>query len=253
MLRNLGILCLGGVAALVLAGGSAAQVHSGSMLMHHDPRWSPDGKWILVTVIASGGERTWLYSADGEVQKRPSDERRPERPDSVESVSRDGRTLLFTARTSEGGQVIVATNANRQAARKLTTSGWAEQPRFSPAADLIAYEARSSAHAIMESTINLISGTGSAARVIAKGTDPSWSPDGALLVFKMFDQSQQVLHIATIEADGSNLRVLAPGMHPHWSPDGRRIAYMADTNAQRTNVWIMNRDGTGRRCVTCSR
>ena len=92
---------------------------------------------------------------------------------------------------------------------------------------------------------------GSAPRVVSPGTDPSWSPDGLLLLFKIWEPQKDELWIATAAADGAGLRRLAPGVHPHWSPDGRRIAYMRDGPAGRTDIWVMNADGGARRCLTC--
>jgi Tol biopolymer transport system component len=49
----------------------------------------------------------------------------------------------------------------------------------------------------------------------------------------------------------ARLTRLAPGVHPNWSPDGRRIVYMRDRAGEGADIWIMNRDGSGGRCVTC--
>ena len=97
---------------------------------------------------------------------------------------------------------------------------------------------------------------GSAPRIVSSGTDPSWSPDGKTLLFKIWVESDESDEaggnswIATASVDGKTVTRLAPGVHPDWSPDGRRIAYMAETQG-RTDIWVMDADGGGQTCLTC--
>jgi Tol biopolymer transport system component len=55
--------------------------------------------------------------------------------------------------------------------------------------------------------------------------------------------------IFTIAADGTGARSLGPGLSPAWSPNGRELAFDVLAN-QNYDVWVMRRDGTGRRRVT---
>ena len=64
-------------------------------------------------------------------------------------------------------------------------------------------------------------------RVLTRGFEPTWSPDGRWIAFQRDGQ------IFVIDASGRNERRLTtrrPGLHwpasrPAWSPDGRRIAF----------------------------
>ena len=86
---------------------------------------------------------------------------------------------------------------------------------------------------------------GSPPRVlIAGGSAPDWSPDGALIAFHMYTNADHVYVMNA--ADGTNVRNLTagrPGMHvdPSWSPDGARIAYAGGGGP---NIWVMNADGS---------
>ena len=78
-------------------------------------------------------------------------------------------------------------------------------------------------------------------------TQPSWSPDGDLIVFKSH------LNIDVIKADGSGLAVLltdpAEPWDPAWSPDGSRLAYVNDPaglSGFDFHLWLVNPDGSHR-------
>jgi TolB protein len=69
--------------------------------------------------------------------------------------------------------------------------------------------------------------------------DPSWSPNGRLLVLRSEDA------VYVVDADGTGRRKLVPsGIHPIWSPSGDVIAFSRDVNG-----YVVNTDGTGVRRV----
>jgi TolB protein len=258
--------------------------HAG--VMYHAPQWSPDGRWILASGTVDGdaelflipvaggaakkltdntfaddvaiwidGGRRILFESDrrGKMEKfvmnaDGSDARPAESERSPSPTSPDGRYELH----EEKGAIVLIDRTSKT--RKALTSGlWSEQPSFSPDGRSIVYEQRSSAdpHAVETSNIVVARGDGTAARAITPGTDPSWSPDGQRLVFKVWEASTQKLFITTAKPDGSDLRRLSDGVHPQWSPDGRRIAFMRD-QADGTHIYVINVDGTDKRCLTCA-
>jgi WD40 repeat protein len=84
----------------------------------------------------------------------------------------------------------------------------------------------------------------------------SWSPDGKRIVYGAtacgaeapFDTTIRVMN-----ADGSGNVALAPGHAPHWSPDGKRIVYSRVGATTQEDVWVMDADGSGQRCVVGAR
>jgi Tol biopolymer transport system component len=74
---------------------------------------------------------------------------------------------------------------------------------------------------------------------------PSWSPDGARIVFDAGPTSNKDIY--AVNADGSHLRRLtsAGGWDylPAWSPDGSKIAYV-HTAGENNDIWVMDADGS---------
>ena len=115
---------------------------------------------------------------------------------------------------------------------------------------------------------------GSGARRVTRSrfveeVEPEWSPDGRKIAYSRgdkchTDQSNLCNRIWTVNADGSDARRLiplrVPGLlanrdvsfqAPTWSPDGRRIAYEQSIwESQKSNLYVMNADGSGRRRLT---
>jgi TolB protein len=78
-------------------------------------------------------------------------------------------------------------------------------------------------------------------------------------VFSRLDPETQQVRLYTVRPDGSGLRVLtfspeADDSQADWSPDGRKVAFRCFFNFgepnERTDVVVVNRDGTGERNLT---
>jgi Tol biopolymer transport system component len=260
----------------------------GGHVMYHFPQWSPDGARILVSSTADGDSEIYILGLTGQppiqltrnsvnddaarwidggrrilflsdrrgrmesfvMAADGSDQRAYDGPP-VGSMSPDGRTRLVDAVIDGRTAVVAETNGKRVV---LTAGPSADQGSFSPDGRSIVYEQRPEGRPddIRGSNIVVAKPDGSSARIVSSGTDPSWSPDGRTLLFKIWHPADQQLWIATVAPDGTApARRLAQGAHPAWSPDGRRIAWMKDA-AERTDIWVMNADGSAQRCITCA-
>lgn len=71
--KTLAFDLLGDIYTLPISGGNATCLRSG-IAWEVQPRWSPDGKRILFTSDAGGGDNIWLMQADGQKAKQVTQE-----------------------------------------------------------------------------------------------------------------------------------------------------------------------------------
>jgi Tol biopolymer transport system component len=272
----------------ILAMVLGLQAHAG-MIMFHYPRWSPDGRSLVLTTNVDGGtdEEVWIISTDGKTRRRLTAN---DVGDSGADWSPDGRAIIFERqgpagaktlamdldgsnvrdytpdprrleqlrmkagelvveeRTTGDGQAIFVRDAN--GARRIGSARWSEQPSISADGRYVVFEERQNPHEVLASNIGLWDVKTNELKVVARGTDPSWSPDGRLLLFKTPAANNQ-LQIVTLDVSSGSTRVLSPGVHPQFSPDGKEVVFMAD-DPQRSDVYIVRVDGSAKRCVTCN-
>ncbi len=83
--------------------------------------------------------------------------------------------------------------------------------------------------------------------------NPSWSPDGASLVFESRRDSGVALYI--VGADGTGERLVlrngSQNTHPDWSPAGPRIVFDSDRGGK-FNIFTIAADGSGEQQLTFS-
>lgn len=75
----------------------------------------------------------------------------------------------------------------------------------------------------------------------------SWSPDGQRVAFLSFRDGNGEIYM--MKADGSEQQRLTnhPGLDsdPQWSPDGQHIAFTSNRKDDRTQLYVINIDGSG--------
>ncbi|MEN6449352.1 MAG: hypothetical protein ABFC96_02580 [Thermoguttaceae bacterium] len=80
---------------------------------------------------------------------------------------------------------------------------------------------------------------------------PDWSRDGRRIAFdgwkSLYGEEVAQVHLLTCNVDGSGFKDLGEGCMPSWSPDGRQLTFSAAGADQ--GVYLMNADGSNRRCI----
>ena len=114
--------------------------------------------------------------------------------------------------------------------------------------DTIAFNSIGNIYTIDTDGTNLIN--------LARGSNPSWSPDGTQIVFS-FGLGRfrgDVSDIYIMDANGANRVNLTKGRHknngvPDWSPDGTKIAFVSNRD-NNSEIYVMNADGRNLKNLT---
>jgi Tol biopolymer transport system component len=237
---------LDGVARIYLANADGSAITR--LTTGESPAWSWDGQRIA---FARDGE-IHLIDVDGSNDIRLGAGRFP-------TWSPDGKRIAFT--NNEGIAIMNVdgsgvTTLIRHGFRTDTYAPWdmgVGTPAWSPDGSRIAF-AHFGDGDTQPSQIYVMSADGSQPRRPTKSSDgrqaaesdPSWSPDGATIVFWSFDYG-----IASVAASGgqpssvyANFPIVAFGAKPRWSPDGRSLAFTAYPISQAgPAIWIVSNGG----------
>jgi hypothetical protein len=161
------------------------------------------------------------------------------------------RRIVFT---KHSGDMALWSMSPGEFDAKLLIGGldYPEQPDVSPDGRQVVYE--------NWGDIYVVDGAGRNKRRIHTGMEnngrPSWSPDGAWILFDARPAGEAVQHVFLIHADGTGLHRLTDyggngAFDATWSPDGTRIAFLVF----RFNYYdavIMDTTGANQRVLTAA-
>lgn len=178
----------------------------------------PDGSKIVFTSGRDGNWEIYVMNPDGsEPQQLTSNAGEHTPSDMSPSCSNDGRRVLYISDPEEHGWMsLFVMDIDGGNVRRLT-----RQPSSKEA------------------------GIWSA----------DWSPDGGHAVFASERVGKSDIFVIDLETgETTNLTKSKKVIDdfPKWSPDGRRIAYSSGPKDTKGDIWLMNRDGSGKVNLTNS-
>jgi len=219
-------------------------------LLERDPKWSPDGRRLLVVRVDPSFQSEALYvmNADG----------------SGRTELANGASLLDYRWSPDGSRI--AFSLGRVVRNNLVSDLWvmqadgsgksrlatnAEGPTWSPDGQRIAY-----VRDVGNIHIRIVNAAGGDDHRLTgdsmNAIQPAWSPDGSRIAFVSLDPNE----IRVINPDGTGLLNLTQGVAqedgPVWSPDGSRIAFNSGPTDQplESEVTVIHPDGSGRMNLT---
>ena len=163
--------------------------------------WSPDGKFLALSVAESGDSEIVLLEADtGEEHARLTDDRSV---DTSPAWAPDGKQLAFVSDRDGKPQIWIVSLTSGDIAQ-LTKEGYNTSPDWSPTGDSLVYIRQNGNNFMImrydfdtQQTMRLTDGKKSA-------ESPSYSPDGRYVAFSQKDENGPRLWI--MNADGSGAR-----------------------------------------------
>lgn len=198
----------------------------------------------------------WVY--EGKTARQLTDDRVSRQP----SWSFDGSRIALVKLAPNASNIWIM-QADASNPRQLTQndkrdlqhSNWNFRPGFSPDGTRLVYLAEDTTYDLMIWQMN-VNGTGRrlwfSMPDFQGGMDsPSYSPEGSRLLFMAFVNGVGQLFIGNTQT-GQRRQITTGQEHkydPAWSPDGSLIAF-AMRERGKTDIYIMNADGTGRVRVT---
>jgi TolB protein len=180
--------------------------------------------------------------------------------DSFPVLTPDRRTVVYTRGTDDDSElwVMAADGSGKrpllEAVPPVCRTGMS-RPAFGPEPDEFAVVCRDGSG---RSGMFVLSLDGTVVREIPMRSDAfgdvTWSKDGRL-AFWTNDAGKEGGRIVSLDARGGDRRELtssAPGVDadPAFSPDGTRIAFRRWTEAKRSDIWVMDADGSNARPLT---
>jgi len=209
-----------------------------------DAAWSADGEHVAFVL---GRPNSWRFTGDGDLyvmNADGSDLRRLTTGIGVTSPtwSPDGARLAFVRNQ---GTALCTIRSEGSGFRVIASAhGYYQNPRWSPAGDLIMYQSQIG-HGELGARTFTIHPDGTGERVLppafVEGSFPSWSPDGSRLAYAVEASRIGIFDLESGRTDVFTRCSSCYGdMFPAWSPDGKQIAFVREDRQTHWSLYIID-------------
>ncbi len=177
--------------------------------------FSPDGKYLSVTLTKDGNPEIYLFDLEGNTVRRLT---RAKSVDIAPSFSPNGKEIVFISDRLGNPQVYLMDWEGLNL-RRVTESGYCDSPVWSPRGDLLAYVKRENEN--FQVYIFLIKDKQEKQLTFfGSNENPTFSPDGRWIVFVSNRNGKYELYRMFIDGSSQQRLVDLPGgcRTPSWSP-----------------------------------
>jgi Tol biopolymer transport system component len=221
-------------------GGRAERLTHDNESARH-PVWSSDGKSIYYTSGREGTVALWKVAVG--TQGSPERKTLGSGPESDPSISRDGKTLVYT--TADEDYNVVMQDLASGVERPFGTRRVEQMPRFTQGGAAVVFisnrvEGRDE---LWEQRIEGDTAAGDARRITRHDAGnvvhPAVSPDGRWIAYYRVVQGQRDIWVVSTAGVAPTQITTDPGadIQPGWSHDGSRLAFTSDRDGL-FHVWV---------------
>lgn len=239
------------VFSLPIGGGWPLRLTSGEHT-HESPRWSPDGRQIVVVVDKS----VVIMNGDGANPRMLAEHAAGNK---MPRWSPDGSRIAFYSRRRGWSQIWVVPAEGGEPHRLTNVAADNEDLQWSPDGRRIAYTSIRGDDLLSSDIfcVDLETGTERCLTDTPGCFDgaPAWSPDGSRIAF--LSDRDGWIHVYLMDADGRECRRITDGEcedgwpnlgrgYLLWSPDGSRLAFVRNFDGKAALMSVDTRDGNTR-------
>ncbi len=180
------------------------------------PAWSPDGRTLAVTLSRDGGSQLYTIDASGGEARRLT---QSSGIDTEPVYSVDGRSIYFVSDRGGAPQIYRMPAQGGNAERVTFTGSYNISPSVSPDGRWLAYISRING-AFKLQVLELATGTVASITDSTADENPSFAPNGKLIIYATQQQGREALMTTTL--DGKiKARLAGQGgdiREPDWGP-----------------------------------
>lgn len=180
------------------------------------PAWSPDGKTLAATLTRDGGSQLYLMDANGGEPKRLAQN---SSIDTEPTFTSDGKLIYFVSDRGGAPQIYRMPSSGGNAERVTFTGTYNISPSLSPDGKWLAYISRVSGVFKLH-VMDLATGATNAITDTTADENPSFSPNGRLIIYATHQLGREALMTTTVDG---KIKARLAGQNgdirePDWGP-----------------------------------